>query len=397
MNAMDFTQAATVLTEIVSQASGKKVIGPTTPNEFVAVAKVGLESGYDALATAISQVLSRTIFATRPYNRKFAGLEADSIRYGNHVRKINFIDQDPEEDDRIKLVDGSSIDQYVVKKPQVLQTNFYGESVYQAHITIYRDQLDVAFSGPAEFSAFIADLMEHMSNQIEKWHEETARATVANLIAGKKACDAGNVIYLLDLYQTETGLTGLTAQSIKQPANFIPFTKWLFGYLKTISDMMTERSVKFHKNFTISGAAKLIHRHTPLDKQKIYLYAKELNNMDASVVSGTFHDDYLKIADYERVNFWQAIDSPMSINAKPGYNNNDGSVHANPSAVTLDNVLGVIFDEEAAGYTVINQWQANSPFNARGGYTNMFWHFTDRYWNDFTENAVVLVLDHAPA
>ena len=397
MNAMDFTQAATVLTEIVSQASGHKVIGPTTPNEFVAVAKVGLETGYDALATAISQVLSRAIYATRPYNRKFAGLEADSIRYGNHVRKINFIDQDPEEDDRIKLVDGASIDQYVVKKPQVLQTNFYGESVYQAHITIYRDQLDVAFSGPEEFSAFIADLMEHMSNQIEKWHEETARATVANLIAGKKACDATNVIYLLDLYQTETGLTGLTAQSIKQPANFIPFTKWLFGYLKTVSDMMTERSVKFHKNFTISGAAKLIHRHTPLDKQKIYLYAKELNNMDASVVSGTFHDDYLKIADYERVNFWQAIDSPMSINAKPGYNNNDGSVHANPSAVTLDNVLGVIFDEEAAGYTVINQWQANSPFNARGGYTNMFWHFTDRYWNDFTENAVVLVLDHAPA
>lgn len=397
MNAMDFTQAATVLTEIVSQASGRKVIGPTTPNEFVAVAKVGLETGYDALATAISQVLSRTIFATRPYNRKFAGLEADSIRYGNHVRKINFIDQDPEEDDRIKLVDGASIDQYVVKKPAVLQTNFYGESVYQAHITIYRDQLDVAFSGPEEFSAFIADLMEHMSNQIEKWHEETARATVANLIAGKKACDATNVIYLLDLYQTETGLSGLTAQSIKQPANFIPFAKWLFGYLKTISDMMTERSVKFHKNFTISGAAKLIHRHTPLDKQKIYLYAKELNNMDASVVSGTFHDDYLKIADYERVNFWQAIDSPMSINAKPGYNNNDGSVHANPAAVTLDNVLGVIFDEEAAGYTVINQWQANSPFNARGGYTNMFWHFTDRYWNDFTENAVVLVLDHAPA
>lgn len=397
MNAMDFTQAATVLTEIVSQASGRKVIGPTTPNEFVAVAKVGLETGYDALATAISQVLSRTIFATRPYNRKFAGLEADSIRYGNHVRKINFIDQDPEEDDRIKLVDGASIDQYVVKKPQVLQTNFYGESVYQAHITIYRDQLDVAFSGPEEFSAFIADLMEHMSNQIEKWHEETARATVANLIAGKKACDATNVIYLLDLYQTETGLSGLTAQTIKQPTNFIPFTKWLFGYLKTVSDMMTERSVKFHKNFTISGSAKLIHRHTPLDKQKIYLYAKELNNMDASVVSGTFHDDYLKIADYERVNFWQAINSPMSINAKPGYNDNDGSVHANPAAVTLDNVLGVIFDEEAAGYTVINQWQANSPFNARGGYTNMFWHFTDRYWNDFTENAVVLVLDHAPA
>lgn len=395
MNTMNYTQAATVLTEIVSQASGRKQIAPTNPAEFVAVAKVGLETGYDALATAISQVLSRTMFSVRPYNRKFAGLEADSIRYGNHVRKLNYIDQDPEEDDRIKLVDGQSIDQYTVKKPQILQTNFYGESVYQAHITIYRDQLDVAFSGPEEFTRFISGLMEHMSNQIEKWHEETARATVANFIAGKAASDSANVVYLLDLYEAETGLAGLTAQSIKQPDNFVPFTKWLFGYLKTVSDMMTERSVKFHKNFTIGGVAKLIHRHTPLDRQKIYLYAKELNNMDASVVSGTFHDDYLKIADYERVNFWQNINAPMEINATPGYNDADGSVHANPSAVTLENVLGVIFDEEAAGYTVINQWQANSPFNARGGYTNMFWHFTDRYWNDFTENGVVLVLDHS--
>ena len=53
MNTMTFTQAATVLTEIVSQASGRKQIAPTNPAEFVAVAKVGLETGYDPLATAI--------------------------------------------------------------------------------------------------------------------------------------------------------------------------------------------------------------------------------------------------------------------------------------------------------------------------------------------------------
>lgn len=395
MNTMSFTQSAAILTEIVSQASGRTQIAPTNPAEFVAVAKVGLETGYDPLATAISQVLSRTMFSTRPYTRKFAGFEADNIRYGNHVRKINYLDQDPEEDDRIKLVDGQSIDQYVVKKPQVLQTNFYGESVYQAHITLYRDQLDVAFSGPEEFGRFISGLMEHMENQIEKWHEETARLTIANFITGKSVADSGNVIYLLDQYEAETGLTGLTAQTIKQPANFAPFAKWLFSYLKTMSDMMTERSVKFHQNFTIDGQQKFIHRHTPLENQKIYLYAKQLNELDSSVLSDAYHDNYLQIADHERVNFWQSIDSPMKIQATPGYNNPDGSIHANPAAVTLENVFGVIFDQEAAGYTVINQWQANTPFNARGGYTNLYWHFTDRYWNDFSENGLVLILDHS--
>ena len=56
-------------------------------------------------------------------------------------------------------------------------------------------------------------------------------------------------------------------------------------------------------------------------------------------------------------------------------------------------MFGVLFDEEAAGYTMINEWANPAPFNARGGYTNMFWHRTVRYYNDFSENAVVLLLD----
>ncbi len=62
------------------------------------------------------------------------------------------------------------------------------------------------------------------------------------------------------------------------------------------------------------------------------------------------------------------------------------------SAAVYDNVVGVLMDEEAAGYTVVNEWSAPAPFNARGGYTNIFWHFTDRYWNDFSENCVVFML-----
>ena len=50
-------------------------------------------------------------------------------------------------------------------------------------------------------------------------------------------------------------------------------------------------------------------------------------------------------------------------------------------------------DDEAAMTCPVNEWSANSPFNARGGYTNMFWHMTYRYLNDFTENCIVLLLD----
>ena len=77
---------------------------------------------------------------------------------------------------------------------------------------------------------------------------------------------------------------------------------------------------------------------------------------------------------------------------QPVYLQTDGTLKTG-EALNKANIFGVMFDEEAAGYTVVNQWSAPTPFNVKGGYSNIFWHFTDRYWNDFTENGVVLLLD----
>ena len=71
----------------------------------------------------------------------------------------------------------------------------------------------------------------------------------------------------------------------------------------------------------------------------------------------------------------------------------DGTLDSPASAVNQANVFGIIMDTEAAGYTVCNQRTTMSPFNASGEYRNGFLKFTDRYWNDYTENAVVLLLD----
>lgn len=395
-NAMTFHQLATILNSIQNQATGKANLTATNTKDFVSIAQTTLKTGYDPVLSAISQVLSKTIFSVRPYTAKFAGLKADAIRYGNHVRKLNVIDKPFEEDDRIKLTDGQSIDMYSVNKPSVLQTNFYGEEVYQKSLTIFRDQLDSAFSGVDQFNQFISMVMSNASDMIEQAHETTARMTVANFIGGKILSDSDNVIYLLDQYESDTGVSDTTTQTIRQPENFVPFVKWLASYLETLSSFMTERSVKYHKNFTISNVAYNITRHTPVANQKVYINSRSLNDIDATVLSDVFHDGYLKIADTERVNYWQSINSPLSIKVTPAVNDTDGTVLSNPTEVSQDNVFGVIFDEEAAGYTTINEWSATTPFNARGGYSNMYWHFTDRYWNDFTENGVVLLLGHAP-
>lgn len=387
-NTMTFTQLSTVLTEITSQATGAKVISPVNTAEFVSVAQTALLTGYDPIINAISQVLSRTIFSIRPYNRKFRGLMVDNIRYGNHVRKLQSIDKPFEDDDRFELVDGAAVDPYIVNKPEVLQTNFYGQNVFQKSLTIFKDQLDTAFSGPDEFQRFISMVMQNVSDMIEQAHESVERATLANFIGGKLVGDADSVFHLVTEYNDVTGLQ-LDSDTVKKPENYVPFTRWMFGRIKNLSDLMTERSAKFHINIT----NKTVMRHTPLDRQKIYLASPEMNSIDANVLSQTYHDEFLRIADYERVNYWQSIDTPMGISVTPVYMLPTGSLQTAEENMAQSNILGVIFDEEAVGITTVNQWSAPTPFNGRGGYTNIFWHFTDRYWNDFTENGIVLLLD----
>lgn len=402
-NDLSFNQLSTVLTAITNQATGVNNIAPVDTSSFVTVAQTALKTGYDPLTTAISQVLSKTIFSVRPYTRRFKGLNVSNQRYGNHVRKLLTIDKPFEDDDRLELVDEQSIDQYIVNKPKVLQTNFYGANQYQKSVTIYKDQLDCAFSSPDEFASFISMIMQNASDMIEQAHEETARATIGNLIAGifameteenpgtgmAKANGQKRAVNLIKLYNDETG-KNLTVADAFKAENFEGFVKFAFSTINTIADLMTDRNTLFSSQLT----GYPILRHTPKDRMKFYLYTDLVNKINSEVYSTVFNPDFLKTVDFETVNYWQSSLSPSAVNVKPTVLKNDGSL-INTENVQLFKVLGVLFDEEAAGYTTVNQWSQPSPFNARGGYYNQFWHFTDRYWNDFTENAVIFYMDDA--
>lgn len=377
-----------LLNAIVQQATGKSNMVLTSTSSFVSVANTALGISTDALLNAISQVLSKTIFSIRPYEAKFKGLMKDNVTFGNHVRKLSIGDNDWEADVRYDLADGKSVDDQIVSHPKILQTNFYGQNVYSRHYTIFRDQLNIALSSEEEFQRFISMIVQNCNDMIEQCHESTARMTLANFIGGKVKGDVNNVIHLVTKYNEVAG-TELATDTVRQPANFVPFIKWAFGYIGYISGMLTERSQKFHINVT----GKEISRHTPQNRQKLYLFSEYLKDMDASVLSSVYNDNYLKWADHEQVNFWQSIETPDGINIKASYMDETGAVKSDDVGTVTSNIFGVLFDEEAIGITSCGQWSSASRFNARGGYTNFWYHFNDRYYNDFTENGVIFLMD----
>lgn len=384
-------------------------------SNFAAVAQTALKTGYDPLMTAISQVLSKTIYSIRPYAAKFTGLEKDVIRWGNHVRKINPIDKPMERDNRLfddngnLLTDGSTVDPYKINKPRALQTNFYGENNMQHSYTVWKDQLDTAMQDLQSFSNFLSMVASNSSDVITQAREDLNRLLVCNLIGS--TIFEGNqyqVINLFEEYQKATGDTTTDIDDILKPANYRSFMQVAFAVIKSVMDRMTERSVIYHVNPTLDADEGVINirRHTPKKLMHCYMMADFMNLSETAALSNTFHDDYLNVMDYEPVTFWQTIADPYKINVAGkhyGYKGIDAG--GDPETNTLSGmydfeletsddlkVIGVLFDDEALGVNRINQWSMNTIMNPRGGYINHFDHETSRHWMDNTENAVVFVI-----
>ena len=386
VNAMTFEDASAILNNIRQQVTGEASLAPVNTAEFVSVGTTLLQRGYDPVLNAITQMVTKTIFSIRPYNRKFGGIKVDSEMWGSIVRKLAVADKPFEANKEFDLVDGQSIDHYKVNKPTVLELNFYGAEDFAKSYTIFKDQLNNAFSGPSEFSRFMAMVVQNVSDMIEQNFESIARMIIANYVGGKKVAN-NSVIHLLTEYNTETGLS-LTAATVYAPENFGDFMKWVYARIATLTSLMTERSTKFQ----INVEDKEITRHTPFEYQKVYLYAKLLNDMNARVLADTYHYDFIEYADVEAVNYWQSIDSPMAIDVTPNYLDTDGTIKTGAEQ-NITNLVGVIFDREALGYTVMNEWSATTPLNASGGYWNTFYHFVMKWWVDYSEKGIVLLLD----
>lgn len=403
VNTLNFEQVSTVLTSIVQQATGQTVLTPTDTGSFTSVAQVALRADRDSVMQAISNVLARTIFSIRPYSAKMTGLMMDTFRWGAMMRKLSIADDAWQDDPAYDWPalwdnsqnppsgDGQAIDPWTIKKPNVLQTNFYGASVYFDEMTIFEDQLETAFQGPEQLGSFLSLLMTNLSNRLELSNEGLRRGLVANAIAAIiDENKADRIVHLLTEYNTLTGLsTPLTNQTVYQPANFAPFMKWVYSRVATVSAMMTENSLAYQTVIT----GKPVLRHTPYQDQRVYMYAPARYQIDARVLADTYHDNYLKYADVETVNYWQSISTPDSINITPAYTSTSGVLVTPQSAVSQSDVFGIIFDRDMMGMTMLDRRVLSTPLNTKGLYRNLHVHCKQRVVFDNTEKGVVLLLD----
>lgn len=394
-NSLTISQAVTVLNSLVSQMQGSASLTATDLSDFVSVAETTLQTGLDPVLGAISQVLDRTIFSIRPYYAKFRAMEKTNAEYGAWTRKINYCDRPFVQDDGFALTDGTSLDPWVIRHPDVIQMNITGQEVLEDYFTRTESQLKLAFRSYEEFSQFWAGVVQNLSDKHEQKTEACARANLINAIGALDSTgNTEQVVHLLTEYNTiltAAGKTALTSTTVYDPDNYADFMKWAYSRIQSVRDFLTERSVNFHLN--VPNASKYIQRHTPYNRQVLYMYAPELRQMEARVLSAAFNEGYLAYKDIELVNYWQSIETPTDVNAKIVSIDGDGAVDVAAAAATTSNVFALLVDDDAMGYTRYSEGMYATPINARGRYSNIWYHWRWLQYVDLTENMVLFLLD----
>ena len=404
-----------IINLLVREATGQDAtIQAVDPSTFVSVGETVLATGVENTLNALSLVLGRTFAAVRPYNAKFASLNAvNSGLYANRIRKISFyareavVDGAENTDLKTNFADGydngsnggaSAPSMWEQNQPLPLEMNFAGSSEWQTVTTVYEKQLQVAFRSPEDFAAFVNGIMTEKGNDIESEKEAFNRMTVLNAMAGVYDLSSymdGSAVNLTTQFNNDNNTSYTTAQLLS--TYFEEFLEWFVAYVKILSNRMTNRSKKYHwsPTKTISGVTYDILRHTPKDRQKMLMLNDFWIKAESMVKPQVFNEQYLSFGNFEGVDFWQNEYDVSKIDITPAIPDAAGSnsgLQTAGSRVQLDYVLGFLFDED--GLMVDYQFESatTTPLEARKHYRNMWWTFRKNSIVDFTENMILLYM-----
>ena len=414
--------ACTLVQGMVEEMTGQSAsIQTVDSSNFVSVGESILRSGTENVLNTLSTVLGRTFMAVRPYKAKLAIINAmNSGLYANRMRKISFYSRPAQNSGAFNTVDNTGSTLYTnlnmgydngsnggaslptmweQNQPVPLEFNFGGSSVWDDSTTIYEVQLQVAFRSPEDFADFVNGIMVEKGNDIESQKEAFNRMTLLNYMAGIYDLNAvnGAAIDMTAAYNTDRALSPAvtTAQILGTPSILEDFVKFFVETVKVLSNQLEHRSIKYHwsPTKTIGGVNYELLRHTPKAKQKLILYKPFFIRAESTVMPTIFNPEYLKIENFEGVDYWQNENVPMAIDVTPSIpDTSDPTAQIAGSNVALDNVLGVLYDEDAMMIDYQLDESYSTPVEARKRYRNIWWHFRKNAINDFTENGILLYM-----
>ena len=203
-------------------------------------------------------------------------------------------------------------------------------------------------------------------------------AGTSPVFTGKTSVSAVNLLYM---YNTQFSAELTADQAITTPA----FIRYAAFQMSMYSDRLTRMSTLFN--------AGGMQRFTPKNLQHVVMLAEFAAAADIYLQSDTFHDQYTRLLEAERVPYWQGSGTDYSLAMTSSINviPSSESEKETPTPVSASGILGVIFDRDALGVTNLDR-RVRTEYNPKAEFTNYFYKQDAGYFNDLNENFVVFYI-----
>lgn len=405
-----------LINAVAKEATGQNAtIQAVDSSSFVSVGETVLNTGTENTLNALSIVLGRTFTAVRPYEANLRMINAlNSGLYTNRIRKISYYSREAEPsgafNTNLYLNHAMGFDNgsnpsggtpqslptmWEQNQPIPLELNFAGRSVWDDSTTVYEIQLQAAFRDESAFSQFVSGILTEKGNDIETQKEAFDRACLLNFLGGIYDMNsvAGGAIDLTAAFNAEHNTTYTRDDLLTTYKK--EFLEFFVAKVKYISDTLTNRSKKYHwsPTKTIDGVSYTLLRHTPKSMQRMILNSKFWIDAETKVMPEIFNDQYLKLENFETLDFWQNENNPFKLDIVPAIPDvSDPTEQTAGTRVQLDYVVGTIYDADAIMTDYQLEESYSTPVEARKRYRNIWWHFARNAINDFTENAILLYM-----
>lgn len=391
-------QIYSIINSLNAQANSGTALAATDTRSFISYGDA-ITSLTDAnretwFTTLIDRIAS-TIIDNRKYTARGAlGLWREPFEYGAILQKIHSkmpaVVADPAWSAPSDL---SSTNPFAPTAREIEQRMYNKISAFMIADTIPDVQLKTAFLDEQKMAAFLDSLMMTTQNAFERSVENLGRTCRSSLIATAIHANDAHYVKLLTNYKAmlddDDPEKTITAAQALHSRNFLRYaSREIAIYIDRMQTLTDIYSADGYERFS----------------PREYLNVAILNDFDKSVTSylaaDTYHEQLVELPDENKVvvPYWQGAGTDFS------YANNSkiyltiprttGTAEQIAAGYTIEaaNIIGVIYDSEAAGIT-IDERRTRALYNPKDEFTN-YWHKgREMYYVDVTHPHVVFALN----
>lgn len=293
-------QIHNIVNDAVADALGQNAtLTNLDSSDIVSLGKaISSFNAYEGFFKSLTNRIVRTIYFIRTYEGSSRNILRDEHEYGAFVQKVYYEMPTAVENPTWNIP--NSNDQYVQASPYDVQTTiavsaliFGGKGTWSLEIVRPVEQIKTAFLSPSEMGAFIDGIYLAVENAF-KLEEERLVALAVNT-AMADALDGGNSRNLLSEYNTLHPNNTLTVAQALESAEFLKYaSKEINRTIKNMGKMSTVFNKSGYTTFT------------PKDRLVVEMLAEFASASDMYLQADTFHNELVKLPNYEEIPFWQS-------------------------------------------------------------------------------------------